>query len=289
MKKLLLICLIIFTCANANAQVFATPGSTWWYYANNSEYEGTFKYTLTGTDSTGKINYVHLYGRVFPKNPDYLPWTQSDNLKLYVSNDSVYSMYGNTKYLEYTFDANTGDSIPLYLVNCDNVLKYSYLHVDNKYDTLLYGQTLRVLKVRSRYCSTSEFSSQSLIIEKIGTINSDFLPIRRQRHLICYSSDGLSFTQYGLINCDSATYILSNNSSQLDFIKVSPNPTAYVLKIEGIKTAYSYIIFDVSGQRVLQSNGIGNTIDVSNLINGLYLLRVQLPNGYSQVFKVFKN
>lgn len=65
-------------------------------------------------------------------------------------------------------------------------------------------------------------------------------------------------------------------------INIYPNPTSDYLIVEGVEDNTPYKIYDYDGR--VMDNGIGNTIPVSNLTNGNYLLLIN-----TQVVKFIKN
>lgn len=69
-----------------------------------------------------------------------------------------------------------------------------------------------------------------------------------------------------------------------DVFKIYPNPASEYISIEG---EFEYItIFDANGVRVLQSTK--NTIDISSLPAGVYLLKINSASGESQVRRIVK-
>jgi hypothetical protein len=61
-------------------------------------------------------------------------------------------------------------------------------------------------------------------------------------------------------------------------ISIYPNPTnsTFTINAENIT---SIIIFDLLGNKILETKSSQNSIDVSNLASGQYLVRIQTSNG----------
>lgn len=77
-----------------------------------------------------------------------------------------------------------------------------------------------------------------------------------------------------------------NKNSLLNEIAVYPNPTSDILNISNAdKLANaSFSIVDVLGKTVVQSNALNNdTIDVSNISSGVYILSVSSDEGFKQL------
>ena len=76
---------------------------------------------------------------------------------------------------------------------------------------------------------------------------------------------------------------VSDDQNGLERIKIFPNPTNEVLKIQCPLSAFQVEISTVSGKRVLKQAEEGNTtiLDVSSLSDGLYI--VQILNAKNEV------
>lgn len=296
MKRAITICLLSLAYFTANAQVFGGPGATWWYLKQNNEENGIFKYTYEGSDSTGKYQYIDVTGRVFPIDGD-LPWTPSFHYTFYISGDSVFLYSYGKKYLQYYFNANIGDIIPLNIQSCNNnILGYSYLKVENKFDTLILGNTLRALVVRKYNCEIPNFKS-NLIIEKIGVIDNIFSPLYWpvgnsnvynffDMELICFTSDQLPLMQSDIDDCNQI--LVSIDDSKINNISIYPIPSSGQILVSGIKDqTINYILYNSQGQQVQSGKLNDNTIDITDKPAGMYLLNIHSP-AYSKSFKAVK-
>lgn len=74
---------------------------------------------------------------------------------------------------------------------------------------------------------------------------------------------------------------LSNTNFEKVELSIYPNPTSNLLHIETSQTDISRVeIFDVQGKRVMQVSATNlSEIDVSQLINGMYFLKVSTSDG----------
>lgn len=85
---------------------------------------------------------------------------------------------------------------------------------------------------------------------------------------------------------------LSSQSFDFSTVAVFPNPTSEVLNINipfSFETVSGQVI-DISGRAVKSINKVENSIDVSNLSNGLYVLDLLIDNKpFKQKFIVSKN
>jgi len=73
-------------------------------------------------------------------------------------------------------------------------------------------------------------------------------------------------------------------------IELYPNPTSGLIQISNPNSIhiYSVDVYNIYGQK-LQSNYQNNSVDISNLSNGIYMVRIEDDNGKQGTFKVIKN
>lgn len=69
-------------------------------------------------------------------------------------------------------------------------------------------------------------------------------------------------------------------------LKISPNPADKVITIETKEQITSVVLVNLNGQKILESNI--NTIDISKLQPGVYIVNVNLKNGTSVSKKIIK-
>ncbi len=76
-----------------------------------------------------------------------------------------------------------------------------------------------------------------------------------------------------------------NDNKLLDVISVYPNPVDSVLNITNANalTNASFNIVNVLGETVIQSKGLNDTVDVSNLSSGVYILSVKSKEGVKNI------
>lgn len=66
-------------------------------------------------------------------------------------------------------------------------------------------------------------------------------------------------------------------------VRVYPNPVADLLLIEGESQVKAFEVLTITGQTVLMGQANNNNVDVSNLVAGTYLIRVQTEQGQKTV------
>ena len=79
---------------------------------------------------------------------------------------------------------------------------------------------------------------------------------------------------------DKVSIVLDNKASVDDFAKlhftVYPNPAQDIIYVNSLSSIKEAEIYDITGKLIMRSNKIGdNTLDISNLDNGIYMLKIQ--------------
>lgn len=306
MKRIILFCLLLFI-VKAHAQVFGGAGSIWWIKYVWVAGQGTEKYAFKNDTLIQNKPYKNFIGRGMVEGIG-IPGTSFYDFTvppIYVSNDTVAIGEPGNLMVQFAFNANIGDSwVCGPEENCysGSGNAVPYIVVEDKFDTLINGQTLRALKLRKYNCQPHYTSN--LVIEKIGSISNNFLPYNwivvdstdigfydyNSYFFKCYQSNSMGLIhspQYdNLAECDE---LLPVNEQQANLLTTYPNPVNDVLKIDGLKKQpFSYVLYNASGQLLRIEKATGNTIDLSENMPGLYFVRISLANGYTQAVKVVK-
>ena len=270
---------------------------------------GVDKYVFKSDTLIENRTYKNFTGRGYvggfgiPENTTY----NINVPPIYVSNDTVAIGTPDNLIVQFAFNANIGDSWvcgePQDCYQTPSVdTSTQYVVVEDKFDTVINGQTLRALMLRKYNCNAHYMPN--LVIEKIGTIGNNFLPY----NWIVVDSSYIGFydDKYYLFNCFQnnelgflhsyfdSTYaecddILPVNEQQANLLSTYPNPTNNILKVDGLKNQpFSYELYNSAGQIIRAEKATGNTIDLSANMPGLYFVRISLANGYTQAVKVVK-
>ncbi|WP_108808277.1 T9SS type A sorting domain-containing protein [Aquimarina spinulae] len=83
---------------------------------------------------------------------------------------------------------------------------------------------------------------------------------------------------------DCSTYKSAKKSNSS--FTVSPNPASNIISIKGNTGITSVEIYSIQGRKVLTSDS--KTIDISGLINGLYILKLHTKDSVVETFKIMK-
>jgi|TARA_R110002012_G_scaffold212774_2_gene383851 hypothetical protein len=88
--------------------------------------------------------------------------------------------------------------------------------------------------------------------------------------IICYGQKVVADKSETLFNKEEQTEVVET-------VSISPNPTTKYLTISSIQNLTTYEIYDVLGKKIL-SKDIIKEINVSNLKDGVYFLKLKGPN-----------
>lgn len=135
--------------------------------------------------------------------------------------------------------------------------------------TFNYGTSITVTATPNADYSFVNWSENGTVV----STNSQFsFTVESDRNLVATFTESMSVTDWAPEN-----------------IEFYPNPVRDFLNIKSKKAVKSVSAFDLSGQRVLSSVKPENgRIDLRNLDNGTYMLRIVLENGTMETFKVLK-
>ncbi|MCF6133380.1 T9SS type A sorting domain-containing protein [Flavobacterium wongokense] len=85
--------------------------------------------------------------------------------------------------------------------------------------------------------------------------------------------------------CDST---LDTQTHEQTTIKYFPNPVKDVLQFTTEEQIKNVTIYNMEGREIIGYTVSGNTIDMQRLATGIYMVKVQLDNGNSDVIKIVK-
>jgi hypothetical protein len=69
---------------------------------------------------------------------------------------------------------------------------------------------------------------------------------------------------------------------------VYPNPVSHTLQIQSVIPANHFIVFSSQGSTVLEGKPEDNTINVSQLSDGLYFILLRFEDGQETMQKILK-
>ncbi len=298
MKKVLIITLFIYSLQATFAQTYCPAGAKWTYGTScGGTCNGIIVLTYSGDTIINSINCKKLL-----KTED---GQDSGNLSLfhytlgteitYEQNGVVYIRNNNKFDTLYNFKASIGDKWKM-IWQCDSTSNITVLDTG----TIIINSTpLKFLKVNLHFNTNNlPKDSQDTIIEKIGFIGSyyiasDFcyaaLDGAEGGNLQCYND--ANFSTYKSHWATSCTFTVGIEEFKKETsIHIFPNPASNFITIitnkpfEQIKSIEFYNSF---GQIVLLPKQL-NKIDITELQNGLYFIKVTNNTGLTMITKFLK-
>jgi hypothetical protein len=290
--KLIAIILCLFITYQTKAQPWATTGATW-IYEYSSFWIGNGYVKIEKTKDTiinnkvcdvlkrYEFNYDSITQQITFTSPYIIKYyTYTSNNKVYMSNNAV--SFG----VMYDFNANVGDAWQVF--SNGNVCSTDSVKIDSTTTVSINGITLK--KMYGYY--VDESFKKLEFVEKLGLL--DMLITKRwcgmsdvnYSKLRCYT-DSTNW-KYNTNECAYCNDIIAplniNKRSEITF-KIYPNPSATTLTIETNSLINQVNIYNALGQ-LKQEQQSTNTIDVSQLANGYYIIELIDVNGNSKKSKI---
>ena|SRR5690554_7205260 len=221
------------------------------------------------------------------------PWNAQISISTfgYLRNDSankkVWLRFPNSNQdtLFYDFDFNIGDTIR----NGDFYMSPPFNQVVDSVDTVYLGGHYRRKLYYSNPCGSP--GEYDFIIEGIGaktgfSFNSSCGLAGTINSLICMG-DSLGGIYPDSTTCNLITSI-SKKFQVKSEIKLSPNPTNGILKLQTQAQVQSIEIYNLQGQKVQEVNSKKRKWELPEK-SGLYLIRIQDEKGRVYTEKIIKN
>ena len=166
----------------------------------------------------------------------------------------------------------------------DNIF---YFFFDNLYGYLDLNETNQEFTITEGYLhfgDTHGTEAASLVVNEFF-LSDPYNYVFNNSFTYLFREEGeIIFLDITNANGDVATFFtttLSNTAFERIELSIYPNPTSNLLHIEASQTDVSTVeIFDVQGKRVMQVSPANlSEIDVSQLTNGMYFLKVSTSDG----------
>jgi hypothetical protein len=294
--------------------VFISQGQTIQYLDNNPVWRierssgpciagGEYNYFLSGDTIIGSKQYSkvfskgYMYGINGPMEvcPSYY-YTFIDTVPRYFlrqENKKLYCIQAgcSQEILLYDFDLGTNDTVKIY--NYCDTTSYAIAIVDAVDSILIDTAYRKVLHLNNSNCGMG--GPTLTIIEGIGCehdlfkfCNDEFIG----NFLTCYGLNGHSKYSPSGDTCDLEVPLgVDENIIPNSDIVIYPNPVRDKVNFsvpDKQMNIYQIELIDLFGQCVLISQNT-NSIDVSNLSRGLYIIRITFCDSSRTVKKLIKN
>lgn len=299
-----LLLLISATCVYAQG-VWAPAGATWHYeYSSGFGYEGyvEIKYTKDSVIDGQAVKVLEKTRHGYDHPASQFKTRYLGNEYTYMENNVVYFYRHNQFYTLYDFNATASGS---WEVSGDNEAgepghpcdKTGLIQVDSVETTSINSMMLKTLYVHRG--DTSDWTVGSPITERIGSHGYMFpeaymcmLDANEGGQLRCYYDDSFGTYNTSTKACNFIVGI-GDEVAAKGAIQAYPNPatTKVTVELPGEGPArYTITVISVTGQalQTLTTSQRQQTIDLSNLENGVYLIRVKSDQGDEWTQKITK-
>lgn len=278
MRQYLLVTFLML-CIDSIAQNNFAPKGTFWNYSYQPHVEngeGWETLTIGGDTIINAKVHQHLISNFFYKQT-FPPFDSSRYSTTYLINFTNDSLIINNQ-LNFDYNASINDTMRVYsfmsgtelLLTVDSI---SYEVIEGISHKKWYGQKLCPL-------TNNESFGMYTWIENIGPIGDEYLLWNAEncftgggtKNFYCYSNQEITYPED-----ESCTPKVLNNTRELlaaNQLFLSPNPVKDFLFVVSKENIVGYQVYDSYGRIVeLKSNiMVDNSIDVSNLLTGLYIV-----------------
>jgi hypothetical protein len=288
MKYILLLITLLSTIHITRAQQWCEKGAKWTYSYTGFSTQGYVecayeKDTVINSKNCNKITVLNVIGYYsFSPTPLSIDTFYSKSHYTFSRNDTVYFWQDSAFVAVYYWGAALGDTLQIkQKAYCDNsdiktvVDSIGFLQINNY--SLRFYRTQTVISNQTPFYSPEKV----FIVERLGATSEFLLPYYHcitdpaYNFLRCYEDDSLGLYMSGSTCKFQFTDIVAP-ASDIEIL-VHPNPTKgnVTLTTQGL-AADTYMVFDLTGRVVLSGaiTGSTQTVDVSTLSKGVYLLKV---------------
>jgi hypothetical protein len=244
---------------------------------------------------------INLIKKEYDSNFNFL---SEQSISLISENDALIDNLG---YLsidenEYLFYYQYIDDIPYsYIVSFDtngSILHYTESSDIRIKDITAYGSSILSLSNKHNYDCIDNVNNMKidLLDEELNTISTGYygleyvtgydISISNDNHFIvigsaqkpayCYAEDETTPYQSYILKSPLST--LDTPEIQQNKIRISPNPSTNSFNINSIHMIQEVIIKDVSGKELKRLKALRNQVDISKLVDGIYLIGIRIEN-----------
>ncbi|MFY7811971.1 MAG: T9SS type A sorting domain-containing protein [Flavobacterium sp.] len=179
-----------------------------------------------------------------------------------------------------TFQNNNPFEYTLNICNWHKLI-YNYT-TENQFDRITSFSSLII-------CGTNNLPPNIMFFDNFVSSfyilnNPSIVPFTLTQNSNLYTFDIYSGNKR--LNFENVVLNLENN--KLEDFEIFPNPTSDKININTEKEIKSIKIFHLNGQKVFESFTIVNEIDLKDISNGIYLLKIYDKNDYLFMKKIVK-
>jgi hypothetical protein len=320
--KIPFICCVCCFVLQANAQTEFAPIGAEWYYTYEMGYNSKnyFNHVISEKDTVVDGNSCRILRQ-------YYEDTNIVNKKYIIKQEQgkVYYYYQNQFHLWFDFDAKVNDTIEFAVIYRKYDSDSTSLTIDTTYTDTIISTRYRVASITTNAQNLKMFRTEIIdedksvidhmhfYIEKIGLYSLTGSPLHRElipiydnlphlaaeflRWIRCYSDADISFVSDEWVAMSlPCNHPITSPSLAVDIpkdenIKIYPNPIHNKLKIENGELQIKQVeLYSIIGNllRSIHAQSEEIEIDVQNLQNGIYFVKITKKDNSIKTFKIVK-
>lgn len=106
---------------------------------------------------------------------------------------------------------------------------------------------------------------------------------------VATSTGGFNLNYLTITNVSTARIAMQQQSADDNILRLSPNPVSEQLYLRGNDKVKLLSIYDINGREIMRVKNPANTIPVSSLIPGMYIVVLDRKDGSQKQIKILKN
>jgi len=169
----------------------------------------------------------------------------------------------------------------IYLSKCDSIYERGacVVNIYNAENNIIFTDSIKQKEI--------EYSIKTIEIDELPLNEYDLIIIE----FVGFGSLGpweefQAYSEFNILNVKADYISKSKELEQVERLKVYPNPFNNIIQIEANKITPKYNLYSSTG--TLIKKGLGRTLDLSNLTNGLYFLEIIIDE-INQIEKIIKH
>jgi hypothetical protein len=168
-----------------------------------------------------------------------------------------------------------------YFSKCDSIYERGacVVNIYNAANNIIFTDSIKQKEI--------EYSNKTIEINELSLNESDLIKIE----FVGFGSLGpweefQAYSEFNILNVKADYISKTKELKQVERLKIYPNPFSNIIQIEANKKIPKYNLYCSTG--TLIEEGLGRTLDLSNLTNGLYFLEI-IMGDINQIEKIIKH
>ncbi len=301
-RFLFLVCGLLLDYVAMSQTNWCPAGADWHYRYISLGEEGYIHYHYTNDTIFANRTCHKIESTVYsdlhdPPGFHHYDTGQATNIYTYNADDTVYFYYGmSEKWLPtYFFNAQTGDTL---------VVPNYAMHTNSDSTVNILVDSTGIMQIDTYYLRWYDYhvvdtfnwcNFPGRAVEKLGMMNNDLIPFWHcitddYYYNFCSYQDSITTLYPSNVVCQFIINNIPQLNNQESILSIQPNPASNSVIVSVNERIIGCIatITDVTGRKVTREQLLTqeSALNVSNLLNGIYLLSVTDEDGSSTTRKL---